>query len=253
MGEFLWKTTSRVSRYAANRIPEIADTIVEIDNAIKWGFGWAIGVFEAWDAIGVRESVERMRAEGQAVPESVEKMLAAGAETFYKNEDGQQSFYDLVKGEYRPMPDRQGVIVLKSVKERTGVIKSTPGPRHRYRRRRCVSRIHSKMNSIGGDTVSMMNFAFDAVERIQRPGDRNQGGISARANIMMLLLAARKRNGHINLMIRPAKRGDGIRTRKPVVTAPYGLALGAVARSRCTATRSGRRRDVYRLVRVGVG
>jgi 3-hydroxyacyl-CoA dehydrogenase len=57
----------------AERIPEIADTIVEIDNAIKWGFGWEIGVFEAWDAIGVRESVERMKAEGQKIPENVQK------------------------------------------------------------------------------------------------------------------------------------------------------------------------------------
>ena len=64
-----------VSRYAANRIPEIADTIVEIDNAMKWGFGWEIGVFETWDAIGVKESVERMKAEGQTVPANVEKML----------------------------------------------------------------------------------------------------------------------------------------------------------------------------------
>src|SRR6478672_5698308 len=75
VGEFLWKTSARLSRYAANRIPEIADTIVEIDNALKWGFGWEVGVFEAWDAIGVPESVERMKKEGQAVPANVEKML----------------------------------------------------------------------------------------------------------------------------------------------------------------------------------
>src|SRR5688500_14757509 len=100
VGEFLWKTTSRVCRYAANRIPEIADTIVEVDNALKWGFGWEIGVFEAWDAIGVRESVERMKKEGQPVPANVEKMLATGAETFYKIENGQKFFYDLVGGEY---------------------------------------------------------------------------------------------------------------------------------------------------------
>ena len=87
VGEFLRKTTTRVSRYAANRIPEIADTIVEIDNAIKWGFGWEIGVFEAWDAIGVRESVELMNKEGQTIPENVQKMLDSGAETFYKKEE----------------------------------------------------------------------------------------------------------------------------------------------------------------------
>ena len=88
VGEFLWKTTSRMSRYAANRIPEIADTIVEIDNAIKWGFGWEIGVFETWDAIGVRESVERMRGEGQPIPANVQKMLASGAKLFTKTRTG---------------------------------------------------------------------------------------------------------------------------------------------------------------------
>ncbi|MBN8105816.1 hypothetical protein, partial [Vibrio vulnificus] len=87
-------------RYAANRIPEIADTIVDIDNAIKWGFGWEIGVFETWDAVGVEQSIERMRAEGQKVPESVEKMLAAGAGSFYKREKGDVFFFDLVAGEY---------------------------------------------------------------------------------------------------------------------------------------------------------
>src|SRR5580765_7731169 len=127
VGEFLWKTTSRLCRYSANRIPEIADTIVEIDNAIKWGFGWSIGVFEAWDAIGVAESVERMRNEGQAIPSNVEKMLASGATSFYKNEGGDHSFYDLVTGEYKPVPQRSGVLILKDVKERTGVIKSNPG------------------------------------------------------------------------------------------------------------------------------
>ena len=95
VGEFLWKTTSRISRYAANRIPEIADTIVEIDNAIKWGFGWEIGVFEAWDAIGVRESVERMKAEGQTIPANVEKMLESGAETFYKYENGTRYLFTI--------------------------------------------------------------------------------------------------------------------------------------------------------------
>src|SRR5688572_16576882 len=127
VGQFLWSTASRISRYAANRIPEIADTIVEIDNALKWGFGWEIGVFEAWDASGLKESVERMRREGQAIPENIERMLASGAETFYRSENGNRSYYDLVAGEYKPVPERPGVLVLKSVKERTGVIKTNPG------------------------------------------------------------------------------------------------------------------------------
>ncbi|MEO7539428.1 MAG: 3-hydroxyacyl-CoA dehydrogenase/enoyl-CoA hydratase family protein [Pyrinomonadaceae bacterium] len=232
VAEFLWKTVSRTLRYAANRIPEIADTIVEIDNAIKWGFGWEIGVFETWDAIGVAESVERMKTEGQAVPVIVEKMLASGVTSFYKNENGNRSFYDLVAGEYKPMPDRPGVIVLKSVKERTGVIKTTPGATliDIGDGVACLE-FHSKMNSIGGDTVSMMNFALDEVEKnFKGLVVGNQGGnFSAGANIMMLLLAAQEEEwDDIHMMVRALQK-TVMRLRyspRPVVTAPYGLTLG---------------------------
>lgn len=260
VGEFLWKTTSRVARYAANRIPEIADTVLEIDNAIKWGFGWEIGVFEAWDAIGVKESVERMRSEGQAVPESVEKMLASGAETFYKNEAGNRSFYDLVKGEYRPMPDRDGVLLLKSVRERTGVIKSNAGASllDIGDGVACLE-FHSKMNSIGGDTVSMMNFAFDEVEKnFKGLVIGNQGGnFSAGANIMMLLLAAQEEEwDDINLMVR-ALQNAVMRIRyspKPVVTAPYGLALGGGCEIAMHGNKVRAAGETYiGLVEVGVG
>lgn len=260
VGEFLWKTTSRVSRYAANRIPEIADTIVEIDNAIKWGFGWEIGVFEAWDAIGVRESVERMKTEGQVVPESVERMLASGAETFYKNEAGNRSFYDLVKGEYRPMPDRDGVLLLKSVRERTGVIKSNAGASllDIGDGVACLE-FHSKMNSIGGDTVAMMNFAFDEVEKnFKGLVIGNQGGnFSAGANIMMLLLAAQEEEwDDINLMVR-ALQNAVMRIRyssKPVVTAPYGLALGGGCEIAMHGNKVRAAGETYiGLVEVGVG
>ena len=86
--------------YAANRIPEIADSIVEIDNAMKWGFAHELGVFETWDAIGVEKSVARMREEGRAVPANVEKMLAAGRTSFYKSENGARSYFDFASGEY---------------------------------------------------------------------------------------------------------------------------------------------------------
>ncbi len=108
VGEFLWKTTSRISRYAANRIPEIADTIVEIDNAMKWGFGWEVGVFETWDAIGVAESVERMKAEGQKVPANVRKNARIRrGNLFTKTKTAINSYFDLVDGEYKPLPDRR--------------------------------------------------------------------------------------------------------------------------------------------------
>jgi 3-hydroxyacyl-CoA dehydrogenase len=260
VGEFLWKTMSRTFRYSANRIPEIADTIVEIDNAIKWGFGWEIGVFESWDAVGVAESVERMKKEGQAVPASVEKMLASGASNFYKNESGSHSFYDLTAGEYKPIPDRPGVTVLKTVKERTGVIKSNPGASliDLGDGVACLE-FHSKMNSIGGDTVSMMNFAIDEVEKnFKGLVVGNQGGnFSAGANIMMLLLAAQEEEwDDINLMVAALQRTI-MRLRysaKPVVTAPYGMTLGGGCEIAMHGNRTRAAGETYMgLVEVGVG
>lgn len=260
VGEFLWKTMSRTFRYSANRIPEIADTIVEIDNAIKWGFGWTIGVFESWDAVGLRKSVERMKAEGQKVPESVEKMLAAGAESFYKNENGVESYYDLVAGEYKQTPARPGVMILKSVKERTGVIKSNPGASliDIGDGVACLE-FHSKMNSLGGDTVQMLNYAIDEVERnFKGLVVGNQGGnFSAGANIMMILLAAQEEEwDDINMAVHALQKAV-MRLRysaKPVVTAPYGLTLGGGCEIAIHGDRARAAAETYiGLVEVGVG
>ena len=260
VGDFLWKTTSRISRYAANRIPEIADTIVEIDNAIKWGFGWEIGVFEAWDAIGVREAVERMKAEGQAVPENVRKMLDSGAETFYKYENGTKSFYDLVNGGYKEIPDKPGVIVLKSVKDRTGVIKKNSAASliDIGNGVACLE-FHSKMNSLGGDTISMLKYAVDEVEK-NHVGlvVGNQGGnFSAGANIMMILLAAQEEEwDDIDLGVRQLQKAV-MRLRysaKPVVTAPYGLTLGGGCEITMHGDKARAAGETYiGLVEVGVG
>jgi 3-hydroxyacyl-CoA dehydrogenase len=260
VGEFLWKTTSRISRYAANRIPEIADTIVEIDNAIKWGFGWEIGVFESWDAIGVVESVERMKAEGAKIPENVEKMLASGATSFYKYENGVRSFFDFATGGYKEIAPRPGVIVLKSVKDRTGVIKKNQGASliDIGDGVACLE-FHSKMNSIGGETMSMMKFAIDEVEKnFSGLVIGNQGGnFSAGANIAMLLLAAQEEEwDDINLMIHTFQQAN-MRLRyssKPVVAAPYGLSLGGGCEIPLHADKVRAAAETYMgLVEVGVG
>jgi 3-hydroxyacyl-CoA dehydrogenase len=260
VGQFLWKTASRISRYAANRIPEIADTVVEIDNALKWGFGWEIGVFEAWDAIGVTESVERMRAEGQPIPANVEKMLASGATSFYKEENGKRSFYDLVRGEYRQVPDRPGVTILKEVKARTGVIKSNPGASliDLGDGVACLE-FHSKMNSIGGDTVQMLRWSIDEVEK-NWSGlvIGNQGGnFCAGANIMMVLLAAQEEEwDDLNMAVAALQRAV-MRMRyssKPVVTAPYGLTLGGGCEIAMHGNRMRAAAETYMgQVEVGVG
>ena len=260
VGEFLWKTSSRISRYAANRIPEIADTIVEVDNALKWGFGWEIGVFEAWDAIGVRESVERMKKEGQTVPANVEQMLESGAETFYKTENGERFFYDLVGGGYKAIPEQPGVLVLKSIKDRTGVIKSNPGASliDIGDGVACLE-FHSKMNSIGGDTMTMMNFALDEVEKnfIGLVVGNQGGNFSAGANLMMLLLAAQEEEwDDINMMIAALQKAI-MRLRyspKPVVTAPFGLTLGGGCEIAMHGDRIRAAAETYMgQVEVGVG
>jgi 3-hydroxyacyl-CoA dehydrogenase len=260
VGEFLWKTISRTLRYSANRIPEIADTIVEIDNAIKWGFGWEVGVFETWDAIGVKESVERMRAEGQAVPANVEKMLASGAESFYKTESGQRSYYDLVGGVYKPVAERPGVTILRSVKDRSGVIKKNTGASmiDLGDGVACLE-FHSKMNSIGGDTVQMLNFAITEAEKnFKGLVIGNQGGnFSAGANIMLLLLAAQEEEwDDIDLMISTFQKSV-MRVRYsavPVVTAPYGLTLGGGCETTMHGDHAQAAAETYiGLVEVGVG
>jgi 3-hydroxyacyl-CoA dehydrogenase len=260
VGEFLWKTTSRLLRYSANRIPEIADTVVEIDNAIKWGFGWEIGVFETWDAIGVTESVERMRREGQAIPANVEKMLASGATSFYKREKGETSFYDLVAGGYKPVPKRPGVTILKDVKDRIGTIKTNPGASliDLGDGVACLE-FHSKMNSLGGDTVQMMNFAIDEVERnFKGLVVGNQGGnFSAGANIMIVLLAAQEEEWEdIDMAVRALQNSVmGLRySQKPVVTAPYGLTLGGGCEIAMHGNKTRAAAETYiGLVEVGVG
>ncbi|HEX8197450.1 MAG TPA: 3-hydroxyacyl-CoA dehydrogenase/enoyl-CoA hydratase family protein [Pyrinomonadaceae bacterium] len=260
VGEFLWKTTSRTMRYAANRLPEIADTIVEIDNAIKWGFGWEIGVFEAWDAIGVKESIERMRAEGQPIPANIEKMLESGATSFYKTENGHKSYFDFATNTYKPVEDKPGVIILKSIKDRTGVVKKNAGASlvDIGDGVACLE-FHSKMNSIGGDTVQMMNFAVSEVEKnFEGLVIGNQGGnFSAGANIMLVLLTAQEEEwDDIDLMIR-AFQNANMRLRyssKPVVAAPYGLSLGGGCEIPLHADKVRAAAETYMgLVEVGVG
>ena len=91
---YLWEVTAKTLIYSANRIPEISNDIVNVDNAMKWGFAWELGPFEGWDAIGVRRSVDRMTSEGKKVPAWVTKMLETGRETFYRIKNGERTYWD---------------------------------------------------------------------------------------------------------------------------------------------------------------
>jgi 3-hydroxyacyl-CoA dehydrogenase len=260
VGAFLWKTMSRTLRYAANRIPEIADTIVEVDRALKWGFGWELGIFESWDAIGLEKSVERMRAEGQAIPANVERMLKAGATRFYKTEKGERFYFDFNSMQYVAEGERPGVIVLKSLKERTGVIKKNAGASlvDLGDGVACLE-FHSKMNSIGGDTLQMIKFALSEVDKnFQGLVVGNQGtNFSVGANLMLLLLEAQEENWEdIDMVIRSFQQATmSLRySPKPVVVAPFQMTFGGGCEMALHADRVRAAAETYMgLVEVGVG
>ena len=108
--------------YAANRVPEIADDIVNIDRAMRWGFNWDLGIFEGWDAIGVGDSVAGMKAGGWDVPAWVVDMLEKGRESFYKVENGVQTYWDPTTGAARPVPNSDGWLWVGDVKASNGVV-----------------------------------------------------------------------------------------------------------------------------------
>jgi 3-hydroxyacyl-CoA dehydrogenase len=259
-GAFLWKTTARTLRYAANRIPEIADNVLEVDRAMKWGFNWELGVFETWDAIGVEKSVARMREEGAQIPSNIQRMLDAGATSFYKNENGQQSYFDFASEKYVPVAEQPSVIILKTLKERTGVIKKNAGASllDIGDGVACLE-FHSKMNSIGGDTIQMIKQSLAEVEKnFVGLVVGNQGQhFSVGANLMMMLLEAQEENWEdLDLAVRSFQNATmSLRySPKPVVVAPFGLVVGGGCEISVHGDRARAGAETYMgLVEVGVG
>ncbi|HEX8557598.1 MAG TPA: 3-hydroxyacyl-CoA dehydrogenase NAD-binding domain-containing protein [Pyrinomonadaceae bacterium] len=260
VGAFLWKTFSRVFAYAANRIPEIADTVVEVDRAMRWGFGWELGVFEAWDAVGVEKTAARLKEEGREVPRNVQRMLDAGAASFYKTEGGREFYFDFEAGEYRPVAEQPGVVVLKSVKDRTGVIKKNAGASlvDLGDGVACLE-FHSKMNSIGGDTLQMLKAALAEVEKnFLGLVVANQGqNFSVGANLMLVLLSAQEEDwDELDLAVRAFQQATmSLRySPKPVVVAPFQMTFGGGCEMTLHADRARAAAETYiGLVEVGVG
>ena len=260
VGAFLWKTLSRTLTYAARRIPEIADNVVEVDRAMRWGFGWELGPFEVWDAIGVEKSVARLKEEGVTIPANVEQMLATGATSFYKKESGQQFYFDFATGKYVALTDPPGVIILKSVKDQKGVIKKNAGASliDIGDGVACLE-FHSKMNSIGGDTLQMLKFALNEVEKnFVGLVVGNQGvNFCVGANIMLMLMEAQDENWEeLDMMARVFQQSTmSLRySPKPVVVAPFQMVFGGGCEMVLHADRVRAAAETYiGLVEVGVG
>ncbi|HKV34399.1 MAG TPA: 3-hydroxyacyl-CoA dehydrogenase/enoyl-CoA hydratase family protein [Pyrinomonadaceae bacterium] len=259
-GAFLWKTITKTLAYAAKRIPEIADNVVEVDRAMRWGFGWELGPFEVWDAIGVEKSVARMKEEGQEIPANVEAMLASGAPSFYKKDNGQQSYFDFPQGKYVPLADQPGVLILKSVKDRSGVIKKNAGASliDIGDGVACLE-FHSKMNAIGGDTLQMLKSALSEVDKnFVGLVIGNQGpNFCVGANIMLMLMEAQEENWEeLDMMARVFQQSTmSLRySPKPVVVAPFQMVFGGGCEMVLHADRVRAGAETYiGLVEVGVG
>jgi len=257
---FLWKTMSRTLCYAADRIPEIADTVIEVDRAMRWGFNWGMGPFEAWDAIGVEKSVARLKEEGKTIPANVQSMLDAGVKSFYRKKDGRQFYYDFASEEYVPLADPPGTIILKSLKDRTPVIKKNSGASlvDIGDGVACLE-FHSKMNSIGGDTLEMLRVALGEVEKnFVGLVVGNQGqNFSVGANLMLMLMEAQDENWEELDMIGRFFQQSVMSLRyspKPVVVAPFQMVFGGGCEMVLHADRVRADAETYiGLVEVGVG
>jgi len=230
--DFLWKVISETLVYSANRVGEIADNIVDIDNAMKWGFNWELGPFELWDTLGVEKIAGRLEKDGQAIPDFVKAVLATKSKTFYDYDKDQTRLYFAVGGQHDKAPDRKENIDLADLKRRNKVIKKNAGSSliDMGDGVLCLE-FHSKMNAIGGDIIQMINFA---VKETETNHDAlvigNQGAnFSVGANLMLILLEAQEGNWEeIDMAVRAFQKASQALKycKRPVVAAPFGMTLG---------------------------
>jgi 3-hydroxyacyl-CoA dehydrogenase len=262
--KFAWKVSAGAFIYAANRIPEISDTVVEIDNAMKWGYNFSMGPFESWDAIGVEESVKKMEAEGMKVPENVKKMLASGAKSFYKLENGKKMFFDFASGKYVAVKTSPKALDLAAFKAENKVALTTPS---------CslidigddvfCLEFHSKMNAINREMVEFMHTAAEYVDKngaglvLGNQAGGMPGAFSAGGDLAyMLSLAKAGKFSDIDDFIKIIHAGImGLRYSKyPVVAAPYGLTLGGGCEVCLASDRIVAHTDLFMgLVEIGAG
>ena len=258
--KFIWGLLSEMCLYAARRVPEISDSIVDVDRAMRWGFGWELGPFETWDAIGVESMARQLEKEGQALPPVVTGLLSSGKKSFYQSAQGETSYFDIAGNIYKPAPQPEGILILKSLKDRSKEIEKNSGASLIDLGDGVVCcEFHSKMNAIGGDLIAMIN---KGLARLRTEFDAmviaNQAvNFSAGANLMLILMTAQEQEwDDLHLMIRQFQNATlGIKhSPKPVVVAPQGLALGGGCEIVLHGTRIHAAAEAYMgLVEVGVG
>jgi 3-hydroxyacyl-CoA dehydrogenase len=244
-------------QYASAILPEMADTGKPVDDAVRWGFGHEAGPFEIWDMLGVRETVEQMKAAGFAPAQWVEDMLKAGVESFYQYSGSQKiGVYDVLKRAYVPIVRPQGLVVLKDQK----VISQNAGATL-YDMGDGVAGVefHTKMNALDDDIFNIVSEALDSAEKdfdglvIGNEADN----FSAGANLFMVVVASQQ--GMWDTLDEAIRKLQNLNMRmryfpKPVVVAPSGLALGGGCEVTMHASRVVAAGELYiGLVEVGAG
>ncbi|MFO0321874.1 MAG: 3-hydroxyacyl-CoA dehydrogenase/enoyl-CoA hydratase family protein [Bacteroidota bacterium] len=257
-GEFYRTIFSGLFQYVSNRIPEISDELYRIDDALKAGFGWDLGPYEYWDAIGVKEAVALMEKTGNKPAEWVYEMLKNNT-TFYKVENGVQKFYDIPTKNYKIIPGAEAFISLENIRstntiwKNSGVTITDLGD--------CIinAEFHTKMNTIGSEILEGLNKAVDIAEKDYKGlVISNEGAnFSAGANVGMIFMLATEQNWDELHMAVKAFQNTTMRLRYssiPVVAAPHALTLGGACEICLHADKVIAHAETYiGLVEFGVG
>ena len=230
-GDFYRKTFLGLFEYVSKRIPEISDELYRIDDAMKTGFGWELGPFETWDAIGIERTMKLFEKEGKKPAAWVEEMIAAGHKSFYKVENGLSSYYDVATKSYKVIPGTESFIILDNYRERKPVFQNSGVTLHDIGDGILCLEFHTKMNTLGGEVIEGINRAISIAEKDYRGlVIGNQGpNFSAGANLALVLMyAVEQEYDEIDFMIR-SFQNTMMRARYssiPVVVAPHHLTLG---------------------------
>jgi 3-hydroxyacyl-CoA dehydrogenase len=212
-------------------ILEISDELYRIDDAMRAGFGWELGPFEVWDAVGIKESLEGMKAYGHEPAVWVHEMLDAGFTSFYKIEQGIKNYYDIPSKSYKPVPGSEAYLVLDNIRDTKTIWKNSGASIIDLGDGILNVEFHSKMNTIGGDTLQAINKAIDLAEKEYRGLVIGNDGanFSAGANVgMIFMMAVEQEWDELNMAVK-LFQNTSMRIRYssiPVVVAPHNLTLG---------------------------
>ena len=258
-GEFYRRTFADAFKYASFRIPEIADELFRIDQAICAGFGWEMGLFETWDAIGLPQMIEIMEQTGSKPAPWVYEMVAAGYASFYKIENGKRQYYDLPTKSYKVIPGQESFIILENLSNNV-VWKNAGAAIYDLGDGILNLEFRSKMNTFGQEVVESVHKAVALAEKDFRGlviGNDSTEAFSAGANLATLFMfAIEQEYDEINLMIAQFQQ-TMIRARYssiPVVGAPHTLALGGGCELNLHCDKVVAHAETYMgLVELGVG